>query len=112
MASEANSGSLDQSMSSHVVQHWRSEVEETKGQQAPELDSTAATHAMGNPGNAETLLRRLSLVQSPRSQGSVPHTGPDILHPGSKVSGRVISAVFCVPYTIRHRKNADWVSPS
>lgn len=52
------------------------------------------------------LLRRLSLVEG--SFPNLPEPDPRELHPGLKLTGRIISAAFCIPYKIRHRPDSEW----
>lgn len=96
---------LDSAGNTQDVRSWQVEVEK-----AAEDGFAGATKDISHTDEPEHILRRLSIIGRPHSEGSIPHTGPDILHPGAKVSGRVISAVFCVPFSIRYRKTADWVS--
>lgn len=53
------------------------------------------------------LLRRLSLTAeaSPMS----PDIDPREQHPGLKLSGRLISAAFCIPYKLCFQPGSDWV---
>lgn len=103
MDSVAKEDSLSLSLDADDVQRWKTDVQDPASR-----DSVAATNGLHESDTPETLLRRLSLINT-RSEGSVPHTGPDILHPGNKVSGRVISVVFCIPHTVQHSKNGQWV---
>lgn len=49
------------------------------------------------------LLRRLSLT------AESPETDPRLEHPGLRLSGRLISAAFCIPYKLSFRSGSDWV---
>jgi trehalose 6-phosphate synthase/phosphatase len=52
------------------------------------------------------LLRRLSLTsESPMS----PEVDPRVEHPGLNLSGRLISASFCIPYKLNFQSGSDWV---
>lgn len=57
--------------------------------------------------SGQELLRRLSLTgdASPMS----PEIDPRSQHPGLKLSGRLISAAFCIPYKVYHQSGSDWV---
>jgi trehalose 6-phosphate synthase/phosphatase len=57
--------------------------------------------------SGQDLLRRLSLTgdASPMS----PELDPRAQHPGLKLSGRLISAAFCIPYKLYHQAGSDWV---
>jgi trehalose 6-phosphate synthase/phosphatase len=52
------------------------------------------------------LLRRLSLTSDAPTS---PETDPRVQHPGLRLSGRLISAAFCIPYKIGFRSGSDWV---
>lgn len=52
------------------------------------------------------LLRRLSLAsESPM----LPEIDPREEHPGLNLSGRLISATFCIPYKLNFQSGSDWV---
>lgn len=53
------------------------------------------------------LLRRLSLVGNAPQRP--PETDPRDQHPGLRLSGRIISAAFCIPYKLYFRSRSDWV---
>lgn len=57
--------------------------------------------------SGQELLRRLSLTggASPMS----PEVDPRAQHPGLKLSGRLISAAFCIPYKLYYQSGSDWV---
>lgn len=60
----------------------------------------------GAASSGVDLLRRLSLTSdSPMS----PETDPRTQHPGLHLSGRLISAAFCIPYKLNFRSGSDWV---
>lgn len=60
----------------------------------------------GRASSGTDLLRRLSLKSdSPMS----PEADPRVQHPGLRLSGRVISAAFCIPYKLNFRSGSDWV---
>lgn len=53
------------------------------------------------------LLRRLSLTSdTPMS----PEIDPRVQYPGLRLSGRLISAAFCIPYKLSFRTGSSWVS--
>ncbi|KAJ5124648.1 uncharacterized protein N7515_008473 [Penicillium bovifimosum] len=55
------------------------------------------------------LLRRLSLTSdSPMS----PETDPRARHSGLKLSGRLISVAFCIPYKLNFQSGSDWTLKS
>jgi trehalose 6-phosphate synthase/phosphatase len=52
------------------------------------------------------LLRRLSLTsESP----ALPKIDPREEYPGLNLSGRLISATFCIPYKLSFQSGSDWV---
>jgi trehalose 6-phosphate synthase/phosphatase len=53
------------------------------------------------------LLRRLSLVSSP-VQAS-PALDRQVAHPGLELTGRLISAAFCIPYKVEFSPGNEWV---
>ncbi|KAK2757886.1 threalose-6-phosphate phosphatase [Arachnomyces sp. PD_36] len=55
--------------------------------------------------SGEELLRRLSLVDT--TPPKAPEVIPQEAHPGLHLTGRVISATFCIPYKLGFRPNAD-----
>lgn len=57
--------------------------------------------------SGEELLRRLSLTGD--ASPMTPEIDPRSQHPGLKLSGRLISAAFCIPYKVYHKSGSDWV---
>lgn len=53
------------------------------------------------------LLRRLSLTVD--ASPMAPEIDPREQHPGLRLSGRLISAAFCIPYKLYFRPGSDWV---
>ena len=62
--------------------------------------------ASGSRSSAE-LLRRLSLVDS--DCPSTPEVDPRAAYPALNLSGRIISATFCIPHSLGFRSGQDWV---
>ncbi|EPS26584.1 putative alpha,alpha-trehalose-phosphate synthase [UDP-forming] [Penicillium oxalicum 114-2] len=56
--------------------------------------------------SGEELLRRLSLTGD--ASPMTPEIDPRSQHPGLKLSGRLISAAFCIPYKVYHKSGSDW----
>jgi trehalose 6-phosphate synthase/phosphatase len=81
----------------------------TPGVNTEALGSSDATPSTGRRkmSSGQELLRRLSLMgdASPMS----PEIDPRSQHPGLKLSGRLISAAFCIPYKVHHQAGSDWV---
>jgi trehalose 6-phosphate synthase/phosphatase len=70
------------------------------------------TASPGSPADAAKnakspieLLRRLSLGRSPM----IPDFDPREQYPGLNLTGRIISAAFCIPYKAGYRPGSDWV---
>ncbi|KAG5294696.1 trehalose-phosphatase [Histoplasma ohiense] len=64
------------------------------------------TEAAKGVKSGADLLRRLSLVRS--SKPAAPSIEPQEGHPGLHLTGRIISAAFCIPYKLRIRPGRDW----
>lgn len=71
---------------------------------SPATPAEAASGATSGP----ELLRRLSLVGGGLTPAS-PVLDPRTAHPGLKLSGRIISAAFCIPYKVAFEPGSDWV---
>lgn len=71
---------------------------------SPISPAEAASGAASGP----ELLRRLSLVGA-TSPDSPVVTDPRSAHPGLHLSGRIISAAFCIPYRLSFSPESDWV---
>ncbi|OAX81775.1 trehalose-phosphatase [Emergomyces africanus] len=64
------------------------------------------TEAAKGVKSGADLLRRLSLVGSPKPAAQ--SIEPQDEHPGLHLTGRIISAAFCIPYKLRIRPGHDW----
>ena len=78
----------------------------------PDGDSDVTTPATPEQAakqarSGRELLRRLSLVGT--SPQAVPEIDPCEQHPGLRLSGRIISATFCIPYKLYFQSGSDWV---
>lgn len=86
----------------------------TPGAKTGSLDPSEMTSMPSDTGgqasSGQDLLRRLSLTgeASPMS----PEVDPCAQHPGLKLSGRLISAAFCIPYKLYFQSESDWVRGS
>ncbi|KAJ5738284.1 Trehalose-phosphatase [Penicillium malachiteum] len=69
-------------------------------------DVSAPEDSQRRNSSGQDLLRRLSLVG--QSSPVLPDVDPRVQHPGLKLSGRVISAAFCIPYKLHHKADSDW----
>lgn len=74
------------------------------GDNVPDSPTKAASGSR-TPGE---LLRRLSLVDADRPQ--TPEADPRVVYPSLNLSGDVISASFCIPYSLGFQNGQEWVS--
>lgn len=69
---------------------------------------TSPAEAAKNAKSPRELLRRMSLMGS-----SFPDLhdaeDPRQQYPGLKLTGRIISAAFCIPYKLHYRPGSEWV---
>ncbi|OJJ43360.1 hypothetical protein ASPZODRAFT_19446 [Penicilliopsis zonata CBS 506.65] len=86
-----------------------SQIPGSSGSQTPLDDQTSPAspaEAAKNASSGPELLRRLSLV------GAVTPVLPEVdsreEYPGLSLSGRIISAAFCIPYKVQHQPESDW----
>lgn len=75
--------------------------------EAFDFSDTTQSTGRRKMSSGQELLRRLSLTgyASPMS----PEIDPRSQHPGLKLSGRLISAAFCIPYKVHHQAGSNWV---
>lgn len=80
--------------------------------QMPGTKQASDVTSPGSPADAAKnakspveLLRRLSLDRSPM----IPDFDPREQYPGLNLTGRIISAAFCIPYKVGYRPGSDWV---
>ncbi|CAL5866603.1 uncharacterized protein PFLUO_LOCUS812 [Penicillium psychrofluorescens] len=71
-----------------------------------ELPSSPA-YVAKRASSSMDLLRRLSLTAD--ASPSSPEVDPRTQHPGLRLSGRLISAAFCIPYKLYHQPGSDLV---
>ncbi|RLM01800.1 hypothetical protein CFD26_108651 [Aspergillus turcosus] len=79
--------------------------------QMPGTKQASDVTSPGSPADAAKnakspveLLRRLSLDRSPM----IPDFDPREQYPGLNLTGRIISAAFCIPYKVGYRPGSDW----
>lgn len=73
----------------------------------PQDQTSIPVEVKRRASSGQDLLRRLSLAgDTPIS----PELDPRVEYPGLQLSGRLISAAFCIPYKLYHRAGSDWVS--
>ncbi|KAI9735908.1 MAG: threalose-6-phosphate phosphatase [Cirrosporium novae-zelandiae] len=80
--------------------------------QPPETDGShgrphSPTKVAAGAKSGAELLRRLSLVETPRPETPI-DTDPRELHPNLHLSGNVISATFCLPHTVGLKSRGQW----
>lgn len=80
-------------------------AENGPSQPSPVSPSEAAKGA----SSGRELLRRLSLMGSKVAPSTM--TRPEE-HADLRLSGRIISAAFCIPYKLRFRTGLKWVCPT
>ncbi|KAL9094383.1 MAG: hypothetical protein Q9165_003233 [Trypethelium subeluteriae] len=69
---------------------------------------TSPTEVAAGARSGEELLRRLSLSEPPKKERDSFLFDPRSAHEGLNLSGGIITATFCVPYSIRHSPGRDW----
>lgn len=74
--------------------------------------SASPIHAASGASSGPALLRRLSLVGGAHLTPATPMSNAMADHPGLQLTGRIISAAFCIPYKVVHHPGADWVRAS
>jgi trehalose 6-phosphate synthase/phosphatase len=84
--------------------YFSQNINSAGGQMAQSPSEAAAGAKSGHD-----ILRRMSLVGS--QQDSLSDIDPRAAHPSLSLSGSVISATFCIPYSLHFRKGFDWVCP-
>ena len=73
---------------------------------------TSPTEVAAGAKTGEELLRRLSL-SGPTTVAKDPvNVDPRVAHDGLNLSGGIITATFCVPYSVGHSPGHDWVNGS
>jgi hypothetical protein len=83
--------------------YFSDDVSQLRGQMA-QSPSEAAAGAKTD----EDVLQRLSLANASAPEPAV-EADPRVANPSLSLSGSVISATFCIPHILEHRKGADWV---
>jgi trehalose 6-phosphate synthase/phosphatase len=99
-ASESSSGGSRPTTG--YFQHDISKLRETMAQSPTEAASGATSN--------RDILRRMSLTGGRKRTHSIAEIDPRAANPTLSLSGGIISATFCIPYSLQYRKGADWVS--
>lgn len=97
-ASDSN-GAVAQSYFAHDVQKLRGQLAQSPSEAAEGAKS------------GHDILRRMSLSSHQRHVSLI-DVDPRAANPSLSLSGSVISATFCIPYSLQYRKGRDWVSLS
>jgi trehalose 6-phosphate synthase/phosphatase len=74
---------------------------------SPGPSGDSVPHTKRRTSSGQELLRRLSLVGN--ASPMTPEVDPRAQHPGLNLSGRMISASFCIPYKLYFQAGSDWV---
>ncbi|KAH8688850.1 putative alpha,alpha-trehalose-phosphate synthase subunit Tps2 [Talaromyces proteolyticus] len=64
--------------------------------------------AVSGASSGTELLRRLSLIGGAHLTPATPVTDAMADHPGLQLTGRIISATFCIPYKVAHQSDGNW----
>lgn len=74
---------------------------------SPDRSTTSPAHAAKDAHSGMELLRHLSLTGN--ASPIQPEVDPRQQHPGLRLTRRIISAAFCIPYKLYYRSGSDWV---
>jgi trehalose 6-phosphate synthase/phosphatase len=74
------------------------------------MAAQSPTEAASGATSNQEILRRMSM-SSPTMQrrDSLFEIDPRAANPSLSLSGGIISATFCIPFSLKHRKGQDWV---
>lgn len=102
-ANPGASSYFDHTPAAHGAMPSDGDADSDSDSSSPATPEQAAKHSH----SGKELLRRLSLVGV--SPQEIPETDPRELYPGLRLSGRIISAAFCMPYKLYFKSGSDWV---
>jgi trehalose 6-phosphate synthase/phosphatase len=93
---------------------YHSEVSPEQHHRSYFTHNPAAHEQAVQDGNARApsghdILRRMSLSHQ-HKEGLLADSDPRVAFPSLSLSGSVISATFCIPHSLHHRKGRAWVS--
>ena len=94
-----------ESASSEVPSYFAS-LAGPQGEPTDLPDLASPVQAARRASSGMDLLRRLSLTSE---SATLPQLDPRVEHPGLNLSGRLISATFCIPYKLNFQTGSDWV---
>lgn len=63
----------------------------------------------GNPHTDQEILRKISQGGGRARSESIVDLDPKTANPALGLSGGIISATFCIPHSLQHRKGQEWV---
>jgi hypothetical protein len=86
--------------------YFSGDVTALRNQGAP---AQSPSEAAAGAQSSHDILRRMSL-SSIANREATKNIDPRVTHSSLSLSGSVISATFCIPHSLNHRKGADWVS--
>ena len=101
--------SLDSDKKNQIESDTPSYFANLPGARAPATDppsiDSIPEETRKKTSSGQDLLRRLSLL----GDAGLPELDPRDQHPGLRLSGRLISAAFCIPYKLHFQPGSDWV---
>ncbi|KAK9847263.1 Glycosyl transferase [Penicillium brevicompactum] len=97
-----------ESASSEVPSYFAS-LAGPQGESTDLPDLASPVQAARRASSGMDLLRRLSLTSE---SATLPQLDPRVEHPGLNLSGRLISATFCIPYKLNFQTGSDWTLKS
>ena len=107
-ASKVTPSALDADRKHPVDTDAPSYFRDIPGSGADGTSPTSPAEAAKDAKTPKEILRRLSLVGT-GSFSNLSQPDPGQQYPGLKLTGRIISAAFCIPYKVRIHSNSDWV---
>jgi trehalose 6-phosphate synthase/phosphatase len=77
------------------------------------MAAQSPTEAASGARSNQVILRRMSMGgSSMQRRDSLFEIDPRAANPSLSLSGGIISATFCIPFSLKHRKGQDWVCTS
>lgn len=98
-------GEKEQSLITDAPSYFSATPSEKMSSESSNTTPTTPAQAAKDARSRIELLRRLSLRETPKALEA------DLRqqHPGLRLSGRIISATFCIPYKVYYRRESSWV---
>lgn len=98
-------GEKKQSFTTDAPSYFSKTPGEKMSSESSNATPTTPAQAAKDARSRIELLRRLSLRETPK----VLEADLRQQHPGLRLSGRIISAAFCIPYKVYYRRESSWV---